>query len=58
MSFCSQCLKHDVECEYPDESHRGLCKKAEDVDLELNAAIISAAGLDDSDADAEGKDEE
>lgn len=51
-------MKRDLECEYPLGSHRGIRKKTQEVDPELDAAIMSAAGLDDSDADAEGEDED
>lgn len=54
----SQCLKRDLKCEYPAESHRGVRPKRQQDDLKLNAIIMAAAGLNDSDVDAEGENED
>lgn len=54
----SQCLKRKLKCEYPSESHRGVRRKKQKNSLELNAMIMTAAGLNDPDTDAEGEDED
>lgn len=54
----SQCLKRELECEYPSESHRGVRKKKQQDSFELNNTIIAAAGLNDPAVDAEGDNED
>lgn len=46
-----------MECDYPPQSHCSIREKKQEDNLELNAAIIAAAGLDDPKTNAEGKKE-